>query len=393
MTTADPSDFDDQRLPLAGVRVLDFSWLLPGPFCTMQLADLGAEVTKVEGPQGDYARDMLPGLFAVVNRNKRSIGLDLKADGASEVVDALVRDADVVIEGFRPGVAARLGIGQARLREINPRLVYASISGFGATGPLASAVGHDVNYLARAGVLSIPGQWGGESARSGLPVGDIAAAMSTALAIVSCLLDSRQSGKGHYIDAAMLPALMNWAQVRTADYLMSKPRRWPHLNPLNGTYRASDGRDVTLAVIEPKFFKRFCDLAGCGDIADSDEYRAFAHTGDSASGEVLRERIADVIASRSADHWTSLFEGEAVPYAPVLTPEEALAQPQLAATGLDPELPVGLPHGYFPFPVPGLGVADVRPAPEKGAQTDEVLEAIGMTEKTISRLRREGAVQ
>src|SRR6056297_2994227 len=160
------------------MRVLDFSWLLPGPFCTMQLADLGAEVIKVESPGGDYARDMLPGLFAAANRNKRSIIVDLKANDAADLVEALVRKADVVVEGFRPGVAERLGIGFSRLSQINPRLVYASISGYGAKGPMAQTVGHDVNYLAMAGVLSIPGQWGAGSARSGLPVGDIAAAMS-----------------------------------------------------------------------------------------------------------------------------------------------------------------------------------------------------------------------
>ena len=393
MTTADSLDTDDQRLPLAGVRVLDFSWLLPGPFCTMQLADLGAEVTKVEGPKGDYAREMLPGLFAAANRNKRSIVIDLKADGALDLVDALVRQSDVVVEGFRPGVAERLGIGAKRLREINPNVVYASLSGYGASGPLASAVGHDVNYLAQAGVLSIPGQWGEDGARSGLPIGDLAAAMSTALAIVACVMNSRLGGGGQHIEAAILPTLMNWSQVRTADYLASTPRRWPHLNPLNGVYRAQDGRDVTLAVIEPKFLERFCELAQCKHIAESDAYLGFVRDADRAAGDVLRDEIARVIRSKPSAHWTSLFEGEAVPFAPVLTPEEALAHPQLEAFRSNDVPADRLPDGCFPFPVPGLGRSDMRPAPEKGAHTTEILEAIGMTEETISQLRRDGAVQ
>jgi len=392
LNSARDTETKEDAGPLAGMRVLDFSWLLPGPFCTMQLADLGAEVIKVESPGGDYARDMLPGLFAAANRNKRSIIVDLKANDAADLVEALVRKADVVVEGFRPGVADRLGIGFSRLSQINPRLVYASISGYGAKGPMAQTVGHDVNYLAMAGVLSIPGQWGAGSARSGLPVGDIAAAMSTALAIVACVMESRATGRGRYLNAAMLPSLMNWSQVRVCDHLNTDDGRWPHLNPLNGLYETKDGRQISLAVIEPKFFARFCALAGCEDLLETEEYRSFTRNHDRAAGEALRDRLRALISTRTADDWNALLEGESVPFAPVLTPKEALSLPQLAENGLDTTPPPGLPRGYFPFPIPGLGAVRARPAPEKGEHTQEILNDTGLSGDTIAKLRKEGVV-
>ena len=387
-----PTTCEAAHSPLQGITILDFSWLLPGPFCTMQLADLGANVIKVESPKGDYAREMLPGLFAVANRNKRSLSLDLKAPSAQDVVDRLVSQVDVVIEGFRPGVAKRLGIDYERLSDINPRIVYASVSGFGARGPLAQRPGHDINYLAMSGALSIPGQWSGAAARSGLPVADIAGAMTAALAIVSCLLETRGTGRGRWLDVAMLPSLLNWAQVRAADHLASDEKAWPHINPLNDLYEAKDGMRVSLALVEPHFFGAFCEVAGCQGLLQSAEYKKFSKSLDKHAGQFLRDEVQKVIGTRKSHEWIKLFEDQPVPFAPVLEPGEALANPQLAANGFEVSPPNGLPHGYFPFPVPGLVANDVKPAPSKGQHSDEILRAFGVEAAEIHRLHAEGVI-
>ena len=384
--TEKPASGDAQTLPLRGIRVLDFSWLLPGPFCTMQLADLGADVVKIEGPQGDYAREMLPGLFAVANRNKRSLAMDLKAPGALAALDRMAERADVVVEGFRPGVADRLGIGFERLSGINPRLVYASLSGYGARGPLADRPGHDVNYLAMSGVLSIPGQWDVAPARGGLPVADLSAAMTAAFSIVASLLDARASGRGRHLDIGMLPALMSWAQVRTADHLASGEGAWPHLNPLNDVYEARDGARISLALVEPKFLRAFCGLAGCPALADSPDCTAFAETRDPEAGRRLRARLEEVVRGRDAAEWEALLDGEPIPFARVATPAEALANPQLSAAGIGEAPPEGLPRGYVPFPVPGLGTEEARPAPEPGQHSAEILRGFGLDPAEIDRL-------
>lgn len=381
-----PTEEHPDVLPLRGVRVLDFSWLLPGPFCTMHLADLGADVIKIEGPGGDYAREMLPGLFAVANRNKRSLALDLKAPGALQAVDRMVEQADVVIEGFRPGVADRLGIGATRLMGINPRLVYASVSGFGAKGPLAARPGHDINYLAMSGVLSIPGQWGGAPARGGLPVADLSAAMTAAMAILAGLLQVRAGGRGCFLDVAMLPALMSWSQVRTADHLASDAGGWPHLNPLNDLYETRDGGRIALALVESKFMVAFCNLAGCPELATSPEWVAFSGSRDANAGERLRQRLGEVVRSRTAQEWEALLGDEPLPFATALTPSEALANEQLRAVGFCMEQPEGLPRGFFPFPVPGVGRSRPTPAPTRGQHSAEILADFGVPPEVVGRL-------
>lgn len=385
--SAQPQDDPTEMLPLRGVRVLDFSWLLPGPFCTMHLADLGADVIKIEGPGGDYAREMLPGLFAVANRNKRSLGLNLKAPGALEVVDRMVRQADVVVEGFRPGVADRLGIGHARLATVNPRLVYASVSGFGAQGPLAARPGHDINYLAMSGALSIPGQGGAGPARGGLPVADLCAAMTAGMAILAALLQVRAGGRGCFLDVAMLPALMSWAQVRTADHLAADGEDWPHVNPLNDLYEAADGRHISLALVEPKFMETFCALAGCPDLPTSEDWVAFARSRAADAGARLRERVRAVVRGRTAMEWEALLGDAGVPFARVLDPAEALEQPQLSAAGFCTAPAAGLPRGWFPFPVPGVGRRRPAPAPARGAHSAEVLAEFGLAPEEVARLQ------
>ena len=218
--TGDAAPVDPGRttpLPLAGLRILDLSWLLPGPFASLLLADLGADVVKVERPQsGDYLRDILPSMFELVNRGKRSIAIDLKDPASLAEFRRLVATADIVMEGFRPGVADRLGVGYDALSAVKPDLVYLSISGYGQTGPYADMPGHDINYLAAAGALSVPAVWGEPPRRSGLPVADLASAMYAALNIVAAIRRRDQTGEGSRIDIAIADSALHWSQVRIA---------------------------------------------------------------------------------------------------------------------------------------------------------------------------------
>src|SRR3954454_651426 len=187
---------------------------VPGPFCSAMLADLGAEVIKVEPPKGDPGRSYVPVQFATENRNKRSISLDLKKEDASKVVQRLAAKADIVLEGFRPGVASRLGIDYETLQKHNPKLIYCSISGYGQTGPWRERPGHDVNYVAASGGLAYPGQWLKAPARSSLPVADMAGGSFAAIAVLSGLYQANVSGKGVYLDLSLFESAFFMAAMR-----------------------------------------------------------------------------------------------------------------------------------------------------------------------------------
>lgn len=334
-------------LPLRGVTVLDFSWLLPGPYCSLLLAELGSRIVKIEGPRGDYAREMLPGMFKVANHSKLGLSLDLKAPGALEVIDRLLGQADVVIEGFRPGVADRLGIGYRRLAARKPALVYASVSGYGAEGPEALRPGHDLNYSAAAGVLSIPGRWGDPPARSGLPLADLSASLYGALAIVAALRERDRSGRGGFLDVGMMATALNMAQVRFADHAPGTARPWHHVSPLNDIFQTADGRGLTLALVERKFWLVFCKQVGLDDPALLADFDRFEHDGDAAVGERLRAAVAAAIGRRGAADWQAFLAAADIAFALALSPAEALAQPQATANGYVQTGPDGLPVVRF----------------------------------------------
>src|SRR3954466_9032876 len=193
-------------LPLSGIRVVDFSMFVPGPLCSAMLADLGAEVIKVEAPKGDPGRAYVPVQFATENRNKRSLAVDLKNPASSKIVEKLAASADIVLEGFRPGVAKRLSIDHETLLKYNPKIIYCSISGYGQTGPWRERPGHDVNYVAAAGGLAYPGQWLQPPARSSLPVADMAGGSFAAISVLAALHERNTSSKGKYLDLSLFEA-------------------------------------------------------------------------------------------------------------------------------------------------------------------------------------------
>ncbi len=387
-------------LPLAGLRVLDLSRLLPGPYASLVLADLGADVVKVEDPSGgDYLRWLPPlageqsGAFHALNRNKRSLALDLKAAGGPAVLLRLAATADVVLESFRPGVLARLGVGWEALREANPRLVLCSISGYGQDGPYRALAGHDLGYCAVAGVLAVNGP-----AERPLPLGVQAAdlcggAWPAVAGILAALLRRGVTGLGAHVDIAMadgVAAMLAMPQAM-ADARGTPLRREAEL--LNGgaacyrVYATSDGHHVALGALEPKFFSRFCTAAGRPELAE----RQF----DDDRGALVEE-LTRLFATRTRDQWARLGHEHDCCLSPVLEGDEPKADPQLRARGLFLQVETpwegrSIPSLATPVRLAGVS-APLRPAPRLGADTGAVLAGAGYSDGEVTALREAGVV-
>ncbi len=354
--------------PLIGIRIADFSFLFPGPFTTAILADLGAEVVKVEPPAGDLARSMIPDMFASTGRNKRSVVLDLKSDGVEHEIHHIAGWADVIIEGFRPGVAARLGIGSDKLSAINPRLIYCSLSGFGQNGPWANRPGHDLNYLAAAGALAYPGMWGRLPGRGSLPLGDIAGGSFAAIAILAALRERDRKSDPIRLDLSLFEAVLYCVSLRHG----ADESTAPDLYPGNDIYATKDGALLTLALVEDHFWMSFVNAVA--DFA--------AEFGDSRFDTVeMRKRHGDeidallrtVLKTRTAQAWKEIFAGTDVPFQICLTPEQAMRSEQAQTR----KCLVTLERNhYVPFPVIVNGESRpqvLTPAPELGMHTQSFL--------------------
>ncbi len=374
--------------PLAGVRVLDFSPLLPGPFATLALADLGADVVKVEPPGGDFARGMPSSLFRMANRNKRSIVLDLKRPEAAGIVRRLALWADVAMEAFRPGVADRIGIGASALRAINPRLIYCSLSGYGQTGPDRLLPGHDLNYLCASGAMALPGHWREAPRRSSIPVADLAGGAYAAIAILAALLERGRTGEGRSLDLSLAEAAMSCTAIRHGLDLDGSSRE--HLWPTNDLFDTADGA-IALGIVEEHFWTNF--VAAAGDLApDLADPRYATEPQRRAVGDELSERLHEVMRRLDTATWMARFARHDVPAQPMLTPYAASRTPQVQAREMVME------HGgerHIPFPVwadGARGAALHHTAPEAGAHTDEVLTALGFGPDEAAAFRQSGAL-
>lgn len=376
---------------LSGIRVLDFTALLPGPFGTAILADLGADVIKVEPPKGDFARAFPTRMFAVANRNKRSLVLDLKSPGAGAVLERLAAWADVAVEGFRPGVADRLGIGAARLRALKPALVFASLSGYGQTGPWRDWPGHDFNYLAAGGALSFLGHWNdARPHRSGLPVADLAGSSYLAIAVLAALLRARATGEGATLDISLTEAAMSFMSVRAG--LDAEETGRLHLHPTNDLFVAADGRRIALGIVEDHFWDGF--VAAAADLEPRlADPRFRAEPDRRTHGDELSALIASVIARRVAADWLPVLAGHDVPVQLVMTPREAATSAQAAARGLVREQ-AGERHLPFPARVDGAPGGRLEMlAPTLGADTDAVLADLGFGTDEIAALAAGGTTR
>ena len=372
--------------PLAGVKVVDFTMFVPGPFAAAIFADLGAEVVKVESFGGDPCRSYLPVQFRTENRNKRSIALDLKKDEAKAVVAKLVAQADVVLEGFRPGVAKRLGIDYETLARANGRLVYCALSGYGQNGPWRERAGHDVNYLAAGGGLAFPGQWLKPPTRSSLPVADMAGGSAAAIAVLAALAERNRSGRGVQLDLSVFEAAFFWAAMRHGLDPGVDPRA--HLFPGNDVYECADGRRLTVGILEEHFWKNFVKC-----VPGFDDARFASDATRRANGDALSLQLTNVMKSKTCDEWVALFEANDVPVDLCLAPAEAAALPQIRARETVASA-AGEAFAMFPVWANGRrGGALRRGVPERGEHSREILVELGFDDGEIAQLFRSGAAR
>jgi crotonobetainyl-CoA:carnitine CoA-transferase CaiB-like acyl-CoA transferase len=388
------------RQALEGVRVLDLSRMLPGPFASMMLGDLGAEIIKVEEPRvGDPTRwspPMIAGqsaAFLQVNRNKKSIALDLKRAEGREIFLKLASKADVVLDQFRPGVVDRLGIGYAAVSKINPRIVYCSLTGFGQDGPHRDRSGHDLNYLALSGVLGLTTDERGKPVIPGVQVADLAGGMIAAYGILAALYGRERSGRGQFVDVSMYDVMMAMTAIPAAQHFAGADIKVGYKYGLSGAYpfynvyETGDGRFMTLGALEPKFWENFCLKAGREDLIE----RQFD------AGERRRqlfEEVSAVFKSRTQAEWVELMRDSDACCEPVLAIDEAFEHAQSRAREMVQQIehPVAGVIKQLGF-IPKLSDTPARvsrASPALGEQTDELLAEIGMSETERERLYKAG---
>jgi len=384
-------------MPLSGIRVVDLSRYAPGPYCTMLMADLGADVIVVEEPPNvgrrvdrEIGGDDRYKAFLPMGRNKRSIALDLKDERMREAFFRLVEGADVVVEGFRPGVVQRLGVDYEAVRRRNPNVIYCSVSGYGQTGPHAGLPGHDLNYISLSGALGMIG-WPGQPPTIPLNVlADFAGGgLFAAFAVLAAVISRQRTGRGQYVDMAMSDGAMSLACLAACDYFSSGDPPRPGEYFLNGSlpcynvYATADGKWLSVACMEPWFWKNLCEALGCEEYT-SEQFNPEKHDEVFA---FLRDRFKQ----KTRDEWFAELKDRDVCATPVYGIEEAVADPHAKARGMLAEIE----HPQFGT-ISQIGVApkfsetpgrvrSVAPAP--GEHTEEVLREAGFSPEEIAELR------
>ncbi|HJZ84624.1 MAG TPA: CaiB/BaiF CoA-transferase family protein [Polyangia bacterium] len=383
--------------PLDGVRVLDLSRLLPGPFATLILSDLGADVVKVEDTgAGDYLRAFPPfvpgthlgGRFAAINRDKRSIAIDLKQPSAVAAFRRLAAQADVVVESFRPGVIDKLGIGFEVLAAQHPGIIVCSISGYGQTGPYRDRAGHDLNYIGLGGVLAMTGPAGGGPQMPGVQIADLAGGgLWAAVGICAALAARTKTGRGQYLDVSMTEGSLAFLIAELGNMVIGgpPPRRGQEL--LNGAlacygvYETRDGRYLSVGALEPKFWLAFNQTIGrSGDLSEL--------VGGPDVQARVRAQVAAILRTKTRAEWEEIFARADAMCEPVLETDELLGHPLHQARRMFFEI-AGLPQMRTPLGAPEAR----RPPPTQGQHTDEVLREAGFSEADIAALRATGAIR
>lgn len=374
--------------PLESVTVIELAGIGPGPYAGMVLADMGARVIKIE--RVDAAAELIPAPreTEIMERGKESIGVDLKSDDGRDVVLRLAERADALIEGFRPGVTERLGLGPDEVRAVNPRITYGRITGWGQYGPLSGTAGHDIDYIAVGGVL---GAVGGED--PAVPLNLIAdfggGGMFLACGVLAGVLGARSTGEGTVVDAAMVDGVAHLSSMMHGGIAAGwwVPRRRSNLldggAPFYAVYRTSDDQHMAVGALEPKFFREFVDLIGI-DPEWKDRQQAMASWGE------MREEIARMFSSETREHWTGVFAGTDACVAPVMSMAEATEHPHARARGTFVEVD-GVTQ---PAPAPRFEGADrsVRKPRRRGADTGAILSELGYSRGEIEELQSRGVV-
>jgi alpha-methylacyl-CoA racemase len=377
-------------LPLSGLKVLDLSRLLPGPYATLVLADLGAQVDRVEDPAGgDPVRQMPPlcegesALHHGLNRNKRSLALDLKSPEGRDALLRLAEHYDVLVESFRPGVMDRLGLGWSALHARAPRLIYCAISGYGQTGPDRLRAGHDLNYVARAGLLGYGGEADGAPAFPGVQMGDIGGGSLFALVgVLAAVHERARTGVGRFVDVSMTDGAVAFLHMHLAARLFLGEQGTPlrrgreALNgglPCYGLYRTRDGRSLAVGALEPRFFAGVCEALGRPELLDD------AYDLEGGGATRVKAELTRLFAEHPLAHWVTVFAGRDVCVEPVLEGDEVLADAQLRARGLF----VDSRHVRTPL---RLGERPIEPAPALGAHSRDILREAGLSHEEIGKL-------
>jgi alpha-methylacyl-CoA racemase len=378
---------------LRGIRVLDLSRLLPGPFLTMVLADMGADVVKIEDPKlGDYLRALPPGKggmsgrFLAINRGKRSLALDLKAAPARDAFLQMVAKADVVVESFRPGVMDKLGIGYAALAARNPKIIVCSISGYGQTGPYRDRAGHDLNYIALAGVLAMTGPQGGAPQLPGVQIADLAGgALWGATAILGALVGRDRTGKGAHLDISMCEGSLALLAAEFGNqFCGAKPSRGTET--LNGAaacyavYRTKDDRYLSVGALEPKFWIALNQAIGrAPNVAEI--------IGDTVMQQKTRDELQAIFATKTASEWTAFFAERDCLVEPVLEPHEVVDHALHRARGVFFEIDGGEGVGPIQQMRTPIGTpAHASAPPRLGQQSQQVLRDYGFSDDQITAL-------
>jgi crotonobetainyl-CoA:carnitine CoA-transferase CaiB-like acyl-CoA transferase len=387
--------------PLASLKVLDFSTLLPGPFASLLLADMGAEVLRIESPQRPDLLRILPphdqgtsASHAYLNRNKRSLALDLKQPAALEIIKRLLDDHDILLEQFRPGVMERLGLGYDALKVINPRLIYVSITGYGQTGPFKERAGHDINYLALAGLASHTGRADSGPLPLGIQAADIAGgSLHGVIGLLAAVIARQQSGQGQHLDVSMTDCVFSLNALAGAGYLACGVKPGWENHALNGGsfydyYRTRDGRWMSVGSLEPGFMQALCAALGRPELT--------AQGLAPEQQQWLKEQLRSEFEKHDFADLCALFTEVDACVEPVLGLDEALEHPQLKARNLVRQVPRGDGSSQAQMACP-LKFSEGLPEPRHigarlGAHTDLVLRELGFSDERIARLRDDRVV-
>ena len=388
---------------LDGLKVLDLTRLLPGAFCSQMLADYGADVLEIEQPgTGDYNRQFAPiakkesGSFLLLDRNKRSLTLNLESEEGKAIFLRLVRDADVVLEGFRPGVMARLGLDYETLERENPRLVYCAISGYGQDGPAAQRSGHDLNYMGLTGALQLFGTPATGPIVPGLSIADVGGgSLMAAFGIMAALNARSRSGQGQFVDISMADGLVSWLCYHAADHLFAgtEPRGGEGAfiggAPCYNVYACSDGRHITLGIIEEHFWLSFCDLIECPGLKPEQW-----PSGQAARLQYLQ--LAEVFGRDTQKNWSARLAAADIPASPVNTMAEGFADPQMVhrkmLQTIDHPVEGRIPQLGFPIKFSATPGTLRSPPPLLGEHNSQVLRSLGYSEQRIAELGAQGVL-